>query len=296
MNVRKNLIDKSVYEKRSSPPKSISDLNGSKAPMGIESSSATLVNNLSENPKSAKKSAGSQVGIEQQNSSLPGITATQITSENPDAMFQIHSIRFKVKLKKIQPYFKWDKMDRKMGWPRRYYYQDEFVLEMTNKHLIINIHKKLYGKNYNKVLTVAKRFAFEVLGWLEKQGFEFGDAYGTELRTVGKPHIVFPKNFKPSLRKLGASYIIDANGFRVDDSPGHGEGELEFIGDVSDLDAAMKAPKSISELTDYLKEQQQIIFNQQQQIANQQAQIEKMLGFAKKFQGDDHNTEVDFYS
>lgn len=200
-------------------------------------------------------------------------------------MFQCHSIRYKIPIKKNNPYFVWDKTVPMNGWTKFLYLQKEFKVELGTKHIIINISKKLFGNDYNEILNTSEKFAWEIVSWLQKQGFKLGN----KLELAQKPHIVLPTSFLPELRKMGASYLLsDENGLCIDDSPDHGQGEIEYISGKEKLDKALDAPNKIKELYQLMEQQQQIIFNQQQQI-------KEFAGIPKEMKAKE-KTEVGYFT
>lgn len=211
-------------------------------------------------------------------SDLPGGSTPQITLPKINDMFSCHCLRYKIPLEKAQPYFKWDKSVKMNGWIKKIYVQSEFKVEMTTKHLIINISKKIYGHDYNEIFGIAEKFTWAVIGYFEKNGFKCGKS----LELSQKPHIVLPHNFMPKIRQMGASYLLSSeNGLVIDDSPQHGEGEIELITGKEKLDRALEAPQQMKDLIN-------IIYNQQQQI-------QQLIGIKEKEQTP-KTKEVDIYS
>ncbi len=240
---------------------------------------SNILRNRSENQVSVKTSEHLKKNNENTLSKSPGI----LSSETAD-LFECHCIRFKIPLLKTNPYFRWDSIKKMKNWTKKLYYQSDFNLELTTQHVIINISKLLYGKNFNQLLAIAERFAWDICGWLELQGFKLG----SKMEQVQKPHIVFPETFSPELRSKGANFLISGNGFVIDDSKETGNGEIEYVDQVEKLNEIMNLPDSLKELTKCIVKQQQI-------ITTQQNQIQELIGISKETKKEP-KSEVEYFT
>lgn len=173
---------------------------------------------------------------------------------DPKKMFSVHCIRFKVDLisEPTQKYFKWDiEKPMKGGWIRKVRYFADYNIELTNKSIIINLSRDIYANNALACIDFAQKYAEEILKYLWSLGF----TSNSDLKSVQKPHIVFPEIMTPEMP--GKFIFTTKDGKMVVDDTPH-ENAIEVIG-IDTLQKMAQAPTQIEQMGKLIQMQTELI-------------------------------------